>query len=289
LRIAIGIATAGRRSVIAQVIPALESQTRLPDAVVICAPGIADVGDIDSRRLHLELLFGCHGSCVQRNRIIDRSDADVLIFMDDDFVPREDYILEIERLFSSFPDVVMSTGFVIADGILGPGLTIDDARRAIMDDTTAGRDADLEDVHNGYGCNMAVRLAAVQENAIYFDEELPLYGWLEDVDFSRRLARHGRIVKSHRTRGVHLGVKQGRQAGVRVGYSQIANPVYLAWKGTMSWPRALRQLGRNVAANCVKSVLPEPYVDRRGRLLGHLIAVLDLATGKIHPRRVLHL
>ena len=40
-----------------------------------------------------------------------------------------------------------------------------------------------------------------------FDENLPLYGWLEDVDFCRQLARYGRIVKNIRLIGVHLGSK----------------------------------------------------------------------------------
>ncbi|AZO77314.1 hypothetical protein B5U98_17255 [Bosea sp. Tri-39] len=41
-------------------------------------------------------------------------------------------------------------------------------------------------------------------------------------------------------RGVHRAVKRGRTSGLRVGYSQIANTVYLARKGTMRRLRALR-------------------------------------------------
>jgi GT2 family glycosyltransferase len=136
---------------------------------------------------------------------------------------------------------------------------------------------------------MAVRLAAVRAAQCRFDERLPLYGWLEDVDFSRQLAREGRIAKLSAARGVHLGVKQGRQSGVRLGYSQIANPIYPSRKGTCPWPRALRQISRNVAMNLARSLNPEPYVDRAGRFAGNLKAMRDLVTGRLDPQRILEL
>jgi hypothetical protein len=88
-------------------------------------------------------------------------------------------------------------------------------------------------------------------------------------------------------RGVHLGMKSGRQSGLRLGYSQIANPVYLVRKGSFAWRRAMGQIGRNIAMNVALSLRPEPYVDRRGRLRGNVIAIRDLARGRLHPRRIL--
>ena len=111
-------------------------------------------------------------------------------------------------------------------------------------------------------------------------------GWLEDVDFSRQLARHGRIVSSERLHGVHLGTKSGRTSGLRLGYSQIANPVYLMSKKTMSPRHAAPQIMRNLVANAVKFIRPEPWVDRRGRLLGNMRAVGDLVRGRLSPRNV---
>jgi succinoglycan biosynthesis transport protein ExoP len=86
---------------------------------------------------------------------------------------------------------------------------------------------------------------------------------------------------------VHLGTKSGRQSGLRLGYSQIANPVYLVRKGSFAWCRAIRQIARNVAMNIAFSWRPEPYVDRRGRLRGNVIAIKDLARGQLHPLRIL--
>lgn len=221
--------------------------------------------------------------------IIDRAASeDLIVFFDDDFFPHADYLQRLEEIFLKHRDVVVCTGLVIADGVVGPGLSVDEARAILAADNVVQSSAlTLQDVYNGYGCNMAVRADTIRQNGIVFDEALPLYGWLEDVDFSRRLSVHGRIVQAANTRGVHLGDKKGRQKGILLGYSQIANPVYLAKKRTLSWPRALKQIGRNVGANCLKSIAPEPYIDRRGRILGHALALVHLCLGKMDPRRVL--
>ncbi|MFN3636753.1 MAG: glycosyltransferase family 2 protein, partial [Rhizobium rhizophilum] len=119
-----------------------------------------------------------------------------------------------------------------------------------------------------------------------FDEELPLYGWLEDVDFSRAASRFGRVVTSPQLRGVHLGTKIGRMSGVRLGYSQIANPIYLVAKHSMSWRHALNQMGRNLGSNLVKVWRPEPWVDRKGRLEGNARAILDFLLRRLSPQNI---
>ena len=133
---------------------------------------------------------------------------------------------------------------------------------------------------------MAVRLAPVQRHRIRFDPNLPYYGWLEDVDFSRRAAVHGRCVRAAALRGVHLGVKGGRTAGENFGYSQIANPIYLMKRSTMQPGHALTMISRNMAANIARSLRPEPWVDRRGRLKGNIMALFDLLMGRLHPQRI---
>jgi hypothetical protein len=112
---------------------------------------------------------------------------------------------------------------------------------------------------------------------------------LEDVDFSRQIAQFGRIVQVTGARGIHLGIKSGRQSGVRLGYSQIANPIHLLRKGTCSRRRALRLMGCNIAANVVKSMWSELYVDRFGRASGNFRALIDLVGGRLTPSRILTL
>jgi GT2 family glycosyltransferase len=289
MRLAIGIATIGRPALLAAVIEELGRQTRPADRIVVCAPSADDVVGISTD--HADVIIGPRGLTRQRNAIIDQlGDCHLLQFFDDDFVPATTYLAEIERAFTADPSVAMITGEVIADGIIGPGFDLDEARRRLAASTSAKNGGTaLRPVANGYGCNMAVRLSAVRAAQYRFDERLPLYGWLEDVDFSRQLAREGRIAKLASARGVHLGIKQGRQSGVRLGYSQIANPIYLSRKGTCPWLRTFGQMGRNVAMNLARSFNPEPYVDRAGRFTGNLKAMRDLVTGRLDPQRILEL
>jgi hypothetical protein len=52
---------------------------------------------------------------------------------------------------------------------------------------------------------------------------------------------------------------------------------------------ALRLMARNLAANVVHSVRPEPYVDRRGRLWGNLLGIAHVVRGRIEPEHALRL
>jgi GT2 family glycosyltransferase len=225
----------------------------------------------------------------QRNVILRfGSKNDVIVFFDDDFFPHRDYLAAVAAHFASNPDIVLLTGTLLADGIIGPGLSKESAETYLLSAQDDVLDASsLVDVYNGYGCNFALRWSVASSSEITFDENLPLYGWLEDVDFSRRLSRHGRVARSTAAKGVHLGVKVGRQTGVRLGYSQIANPIYLLRKRTMAPSRAFWQMVRNVAMNMAHSAFPEAYVDRRGRLRGNALAVIDLFLGRLHPERIL--
>lgn len=286
MRIAIGIATVGRPQVLAALLADLAGQSRSADRVVVCAPTPGDIAGAEGRE-NVDFLVGPRGLTRQRNAILDACDEDVLVFFDDDFFPASSYLAAVERIFSENAGIAMVTGSVVADGIIGPGLSVEDARGLL---SRLGQSPEtLQEIANGYGCNMAVRLATVAAARCRFDERLPLYGWLEDVDFSLRLAAFGRIVKAGSAQGVHLGIKGGRQSGVRLGYSQIANPIYLARKGTCPWRRALRTMSRNIAANCLRTPAPEPYIDRFGRLMGNATALKDLCVGRLDPERILDL
>lgn len=292
IKIAVGVATAGRPDILAETLHELARQIRLPDAVFVCP---ASPGDFDGARAQglpyaLRPVASRRGLCAQRNAILDAAaDFDVMAFFDDDFFASRCFLKEAERLFVSQPDVVAASGRVIADGILGPGLAVSAARAILADYEAQEPVSDCLDQYAAYGCNMSFRLAAISARRLRFDEDLPLYGWLEDIDFCRRVAQSGRIVKNHRMSGVHLGHKGGRSKGVPLGYSQIANPIYMCRKGTYRVDHALRMMSKNFAANCAKLFWPEPWVDRRGRLKGNLIALADLVRGRLDPRKILQL
>ena len=67
----------------------------------------------------------------------------------------------------------------------------------------------------------------------------------------------------------------------------MANPVYLARKGSMRPLRSARLIARNLIANHLRALAPEPWVDRRGRLSGNMLALRDLVAGRLDPQRIL--
>ena len=293
MNIVVGIATSNRAAMLHQMLAHLRLQELPPDSIVICGNKVGDTAGIQDAFPGVDCIQAAAGASSQRNAIIRAAvDADVIVFFDDDFFPQPDYLRAIERHMQAHPHTVVATGTVIADGINGPGLSVGDAmaqlatdleRHAIWQAVTDGTP-----YFAGYGCNMAIRMAETRRERLFFDEALPLYSWQEDVDLSRRLAVFGDVVKLEAARGVHLGVKSGRGSGVKLGYSQVANPLYLVSK-KRGYPfgRALSHIGKNVAKNILRSPWPEPYVDRRGRLRGNLVAVWDLCRGRMSPERIL--
>lgn len=287
-RVAVGIPTVGRAGILRETLRALSGQTRRPDAVIVCGTSCADVDGAEHAYRGVRILLSEPGLPRQRNVILAAADADIVVFFDDDFLPDAAYLDVIERHLTGDPRIVMATGTVLADGIRGPGIA-PGAAQEILTRPAAMVDA-IRPVFSGYGCNMAVRRAAALAHRVWFDERLPLYGWQEDVDFSRRLAHWGDVVKIEAARGVHLGVKQGRSSGVQLGYSQVANPLYLSRK-RCGYPfrRALSHIARNVAMNMLRAGWPEAHVDRIGRLRGNVRALFDLLTGRLAPERILGL
>ena len=292
VRVAVGIATSGRREVLAKAIEILSRQTCLPDLLVICPITTDDVDYEALRRFPApsRVVAGPIGLPAQRNELLRAAaESDVIAFFDDDFFAEANYLEILKSIFVANPDVVGITGDLIVDGALGPGLSMSEGVEILESQKRWQGDVNLVDCYGTYGCNMAFKVGVVRSNSISFDEKLPLYGWQEDIDFSRRLARYGRVVRSKELRGVHLGVKSGRTSGVRLGYSQIANLVYLTHKGSVPRNQAVTMIWRNMAANLLRAFYPEPWIDRKGRLKGNMIALIDWSIGRLSPLRILQL
>lgn len=290
MRIGVGIATRGRAAILAETLSELDRQERAPERIVVCHVSEDDVDGIAARFPGVELLRGEAGLPRQRNRILDAlSDCDAVVFFDDDFLPAPAWLGVLEGVFEARADCVVATGRVIADGAKGPGISPEAARAMLASDHPPADPFAATPAFNAYGCNMALQLAPMRANGIRFDEALPLYAWYEDIDLSRRLLPHGAILRLEGARGVHLGVKQGRVPGRRLGYSQVVNPIYLARKGSFPWSHALPSAARHTLINLVRSARPEPEVDRWGRFRGNLRGLWDLARGRARPERVMEL
>lgn len=283
MRVAVVIASVGRPNEVAHLLERLALQTAPPSAVILSVGGDQDLPSTVPD--DIVVIKGPKGLPAQRNRglaALETSGCDVVVFYDDDFVPAFDSLERFGRLFADNPGVMGATGRVLADGITTAGVSKDDAVRLVDGETAWEADqARLADVPGLYGCNMAFRYAAIGGDR--FDESLPLYAWQEDTDFSRRLLDRGRLVKSDAIIGVHRGVKGGRNSGVKFGWSQIVNPLYLVRKGSMPAGFAARLICKNLAANHLRVLRPEPWVDRWGRVRGNWKAIAYVLSGRLDP------
>jgi GT2 family glycosyltransferase len=291
-RVAVIIASAGRAECIANVMRDLRRQTLAPARIVLSVTGARDLPPAHMRQ-GAEVVMAQRGLPAQRNAGLDHlsqdcvgQDCDIVVFFDDDFVPSRHAIAGIAALFGEHPALAGATGLVLADGIKTPGIPHTRAETivAAYDRQGARPVPALYDVPDLYGCNMAYRLSAIA--GLRFDERLKLYGWQEDVDFAVQVARRGRTVKTDAFAGVHLGTKAGRTSGVRLGYSQVHNPLYLWRKGTMPTHKAWRLMLRNLALNHARSLWPEPWVDRIGRVRGNWLGLADVMRGRLTPERI---
>jgi GT2 family glycosyltransferase len=290
MRIVVAIPTLGRSTQMARLLAHLERQTRAPDEVIVSAADTRHVDLPETRRFPVSLIFGKMGSSAQRNNALAHAADrfDVITFFDDDFVPADNYLALLEEAFEGHDDRAVVMGRVVRDGACNAGLDWNEAMTALAESQAeSSAEPEVVDHVGAYGCNMSIRVNLIGD--VRFDERLVLYGWQEDIDFTSQLRTRGRVVGISTIRGVHLGLKAGRISGERFGYSQIVNPVYLILKGTVPATFALPLLGRNLAANLLRSLWPEAYIDRRGRLRGNLRAIFHILIGRIEPEYILRI
>ena len=82
-KIAVGIATAGRRDILTEALRELSRQTRCPDKVFVCPGAEKDFDDARAAELPFPIFVvrGPHGLPAQRNAILDVArDFAVLVF-----------------------------------------------------------------------------------------------------------------------------------------------------------------------------------------------------------------
>jgi len=288
MKLAVIIPTLNRSAQVARLLDYLGSQTRRPDEVIVSAPDATHVDMRGSYPFPVTGVLGRKGLAAQRNAALVPSleHFDIITFFDDDFVPALDYLEQVEEAFAQNRTWAVVMGHVIKDGATNAGLTWQDAEAALREaGHTRPTGPRVVDHIGAYGCNMSLRASLVGD--LRFDERLVLYGWQEDIDFTSQMRSRGRVVCVTSIIGVHLGLKAGRVSGMRFGYSQVANAIYLVRKGTVPMSFAFPLMFRNIAANVAKSFWPEPHVDRWGRLKGNALAIAHVVTGRVEPEYIL--
>lgn len=289
LRVAVVLASAGRPDLLAEALESVASQRGVEFETVVSVPDDASLPDRPDLLGLVTVVTGVRGASAQRNAgIAVLRDPQVVAFFDDDSVLRSDWLAQAHAFFTSHPGVVGLTGRVLVDGAVTGEISHEQTNRAIADSWLIPATGRWEDWQELYGCNFAVRLDRIGDER--FDERLALYSWLEDHDLARRLLRIGKLARVHDCVIVHRAAESGgRQNHLRLGYSQVMNPLYLWRKGSFPFWYAVRHLGRRVAKNALLSLALPARSDRRERLRGNLMAFGDATRGRFTPERITEL
>lgn len=294
MRISVVICSVGRPEAIAAVLPFVARQSKSPSHTLLVVTKPEDLPDqsVLDTFAGVTVAYSPKGLTKQRNTALDtiQDDCDAVFFIDDDYLPAANALEALDAGFSQFPEVSGITGDLLADGINSSGVSVSEARKLIEAYEATEPKSDPEIMQRQlvglYGCNMAYRCSAIGDAR--FDPKLPLYGWQEDTDFAASV--EGENIKLKSLVGVHCGTKSGREtSGILLGYSQVANPVYLMRKGTMPRDFGLRLMARNILANHAKMIRPEPWISRRARARGNWRAFWDVLRGRDNPERILEL
>lgn len=289
-QVGVVIPTVDRPASLRRVVRAMHEQTLPPAQVVISPPNAALLPEDIANDPLITVVDGFRGAAAQRNAAVRAlvPEIEFIGFFDDDAVPREDFLERALEVLQDNADVVALTGRVARDGVdekreLNP----DEIEQALAESWII---ADKSNVPHDqlYGANMFVRAEPARQTP--FDERLPLYSWLEDLDFCRRLMRYGRIVKANGAVIVHQGSDSGgRRQHRRLGYSQVANYAYLLSKGTARKSEVVRLVVKPLLASARGSVIGNDKEGRRDRLSGMVLACGDVLRGRLTPERIVDL
>ena len=291
MRISVVLCSYSRPSVLDETVLSVLRQTLLPEVILIVTPSREHVLAQTLDRDRVRFVESRRGLPIQRNTAIDNlPETDLIAFLDDDMELCPSYLESMHQLFERDPKIIVASGKLLADGGRGAAVSRSEAQ-ALCDLAEALPESVLPPVTKpldyGYGCNMIVRAEIAKQNR--FDEKLSLYAWLEDSDFSFRCTRAGKgPVINLSAQCVHLGWRGGRISGVKTGYSQIINPLYL-WKKARVFPLRhimIQYWARCFVANCIGVIRGNAEEDRLNRLRGNMIAAWHLIHGRCDPMMI---
>jgi glycosyltransferase involved in cell wall biosynthesis len=291
MRTTVVICSANRPNVLSETVESLIHGQSVPAREIIVSVSNQEHVTENTRR-HSSVrvvLTRTQGLTIQRNAAAKLVQTPYTLFLDDDVEIAPNFIESMERLLDTVSNAIAATAFVVADGAQGDeGLDRKPARSAAVNYVRLRDNYDYDEL---YGCNLFVRTRIFAE--VLFDERLPLYAWLEDLDFSTNCLRFGRTIRNTETCVAHLAAPAGRVSGLMFGYSQIVNPFYL-WRKNgkpglthVIFAHWLIHVARNFRRTLIK--IPSDRNDRAGRFRGNMIAFCHLLAGKVDPSFILQL
>lgn len=179
---------------------------------------------------------------VARNRGMDRTVGDIVVFIDDDVVLDRDYLREIERVYATDSNVVGVQGYMSLAARRGLRdwlhrvfywFHLEYNRCRVLPSVSATYPRDLHALVPCQwmsGANHSYRRSLLE--GLRYDEKLLKYADGEDLDLSYRVhqAHAGGLWITPKARCVHLGSMESRTIGRELLRMQEVYGLYLFWK-----------------------------------------------------------
>jgi GT2 family glycosyltransferase len=289
--VAVVIPSKGRPGVLRATIESLLAQDEPPTEIVVSIVAEADFPHDAGFPPSVRWIVGRPGAAAQRNSAIEALKCQPLfvVFLDDDMELHRGYLRGMREFFEAHPQAVVAMGHLLANG----GVTLEEAKRLCANPPDLG-DNTGKSWHNSdpwggaYGCNLVARASLLDQ--VRFDERLPLYSEMEDVDFGNQARRHGEVWYLFGCLAVHLRTAGARITYRRHGFSQVMNAVYLGRKGSIPLVHAIRHfMLRRPLQNLVLAALPSQRQRRLGLFRGNLDALSLILRGRIEPEAILNI
>jgi glycosyltransferase involved in cell wall biosynthesis len=302
------IPTRNRPASIAKAFLSIGSQMQKPDELIVvdssdntttksvCQSFFASVAKDGVRCVYART---CPGLAHQRNIGVSLATQDVLIFIDDDCILLPDYIQQMSRAFSTLPLDVVGVGGRFQDEFhyriprlkraLLPGgyksgtLTLSGQHIEEMVDCNSG----IRSVCRLSGANMAYRRWLFEYEM--FDEYFAGYGLAEDLEFSIRASRHGRLVVQPKAVLIHEHVAVSREREYVVGRMEIENHTYIYLhdinnKTALSILDYVRYMSTFVLQNMYSFLVRRHAYVWGMRLLGNCAGFVTVISWLLYPR-----
>ncbi|MEW5736892.1 MAG: glycosyltransferase family 2 protein [Thermodesulfobacteriota bacterium] len=264
--VSVVICTKDRFAELLRFFPSLDSQSLLPDEVLVVDASAGDetrdlVSAKNASGVQYEL---CHikaapGMTRQRNIGLDRSRGDIVLFFDDDVVLEPDCLLYLHRAF------IEQSGQGLG-GVTGRIVNVPEKRNAaehlfkkafFLSEIGSGRmkpsgfpehrvGGEPGFVEVVSGCCMAFDREALLRHR--FDETLAGYCYMEDVDISRRLTAGGyRLYYEPRARLSHFSTTHQRADARKLARMLARNHAYFFRKNSRKDPAHVLAFAWSVA------------------------------------------
>src|SRR5262249_52053766 len=126
MKTAVVISSVGRPRILHETVVSLGKQTNLPTTIVLSVCDGASVSNETAQLPLIRIVQGAKGLTKQRNLglSVAPTDAEYVLFLDDDIEVSPNYIESMQRLFQRRPEVVVASGISAADGLrIGRTLT----------------------------------------------------------------------------------------------------------------------------------------------------------------------